>query len=191
MTRKIENTCQETSDQAGRKVLAKFDVTPLIGLRVLVRDAAIMVTDEDGDATIDVPNLRTLMACAAVSRCLMPIRFRGRELRAMRKIMGLTLAGLAARLDAKTAPETLSRWESEAQPIGGYAEKVLRLLICDALHDEARGVSYDGSMIARIRVLDPWITNKEFVVPEMEFQRVKMREHSGDVVDAWDVKSAA
>jgi hypothetical protein len=37
----------------------------------------------------------------------------------MRKIMDLTLAELDKKLDERTATETVSRWASEAQPMGG------------------------------------------------------------------------
>ena len=178
---------------AGSKghVVAEYDATALVGLRVVVRDAAIVYTDLEGEEVISVPNLRGLQASAAVARCLTPIKLRGWELRAMRKIMRLTLGGLAERLDAKTASETISRWESESQPIGGYAEKVIRLLVCDALHKEAAGVGYDGSKIAQLRVLDPWMADKSFELAPLEFCTVKLKEESGDLVDTWDVNRAA
>lgn len=168
------------------KIIDRFDASTLVGLNTIVCDSAYEEIDSDGDTLIEIPNLRALMASAAVARCLMPVRLRGYELRAMRKIMGLTLSGLAERLDAKTAPETISRWESEAQPIGGFAGKVLRLLVCDALHKEAKGVSYDPSMIVNMRVKDPWITNAEYRVPPMEFRMVKMKEDSGTIVDVYN-----
>ena len=185
MARKAK-TGAGTMSVSKQVVLAEFDVTALVGLKVTVCDAAYEKIDEDGEATIEVPDLRPLLASAAVARCLMPVRLRGGELRAMRKIMRLTLTGLAERLGEKTAPETISRWETEAQPIGGFAEKVIRLLVCDELHKEATGVSYDSSLIARIRIADPWITNKAFKVPVITFHRVKMREQSGAVIDVYN-----
>jgi DNA-binding transcriptional regulator YiaG len=190
MTIRINNPLAAPSPE--RQVVDEFDATALVGLKVKVCKAARVYQDDDGETVYNVPNLRGLQAASAVARCLMPIKLRGAELRAMRKLMRLTLAGLAERLDAKTAPETISRWESEAQPMGGYAEKVFRLLVCDALHKEAPGIGYDGSKIAQLRVLDPWLMDKSFEVPYLKFQIVKVKEGaSGNIVDAWDAKMAA
>jgi DNA-binding transcriptional regulator YiaG len=156
-----------------------------------VRRAAIRRVGDDGEGTIELPKLRELMASAAVARCLMPIRLRGHEIKAMRKIMKLTMADLAKRLDERTAPETVARWESEAQAMGGYAEKVLRLLICEALAKEAPGVSYKASMIVDLKVMDPWKTDKEFDVPYVGLELIQMKEQSGSLIEAWNVKMAA
>ncbi len=169
----------------GQVVLPTFDATALVGFKTVICNAAYEMVDDDGDVVIEVPHIRQLLASAAVVRCLMPEKLRGHELRAMRKIMRLTLSGLAERLGANTATETLSRWETESQPIGGYAEKVVRLLVCDELNKEAVGVGYGESMIAKLRVVDPWITNKNYVVPAVTFDLVKMKEQSGPVVDAY------
>jgi DNA-binding transcriptional regulator YiaG len=65
-------------------------------------------------------------------------------MKAMRKAMKWTLGDLARKLDGKTAPETVSRWESEAQAAGIYAEKVLRLIVCEQLKKDAPGIAYDA-----------------------------------------------
>ena len=36
--------------------------------------------------------------------------------------------------------------------MGGYADKVLRLVICEALSKEAPGVEYNGAMLAELGV---------------------------------------
>jgi len=166
-----------------RQLLEEYDATILVGLRTIVRNAAIEYTD--GDKTIEVPKLRELMASAAVVRCLMPIRLRGAEMKAMRKIMRMTLADLAKKLDERTAVETVSRWESEAQPMGGYVEKLLRLQVCEALKGEAPGIAYDGSMIANLQVIDPWKADPNYAVPAIVLELVKIKQQSGPVIEAW------
>jgi DNA-binding transcriptional regulator YiaG len=172
------------------RVLDEYDATPIIGLRTVVRGAAIERAS-DGDVTIELPKLPELLAAAAVSRCLMPIRLRGWEIKAIRKIMRLTLAEMAKKLDERTAVETVSRWETESQPIGGYAEKVLRLLVCEQLRKEAPGVTYRGLMIAELKVIDPWLTNKDYELPYMPIALVRLKEQSGSIIDAWEMKKAA
>jgi DNA-binding transcriptional regulator YiaG len=176
---------------AGERVLEKYDATVHVGLRTIVCHAAIERVDEDGEETIELPNPRQLRASAAMSRCLMPIRLKGKEIRAIRKIMGLTLAELSKRLDEKTAVETVSRWESEAQPMGGYAEKILRLLVCEELKTEAPGIGYNGSMIAHLIVKDPWRADPNYEVPTIVLNYIQMKEPSGIIVRTWNEKKAA
>lgn len=177
--------------EARERILEKYDATVHVGLRTIVCHAAIERGDEEGEETIELPKPRQLRASAAMSRCLMPIRLRGNELRAIRKIMGLTLADLAKKLDERTAVETVSRWESEAQPMGGYAEKILRLLVCEELKSEAPGVEYNGSMIAHLNVKDPWRGDENYVVPSVVLTLVQLKEQSGSITETWNAKKAA
>ena len=124
--------------EAIKKIIEEYDATPLVGLHTVVISAAMAREDEDGEKIIELPKLRELIASAAILRCLMPIRLRGSEVKAMRKAMRMTLAELARKLDARTAPETVSRWETETQPMGAYVEKLLRLLVCETLRESAR-----------------------------------------------------
>lgn len=172
------------------EVLTKYDATALVGLRAIVHDAAVKKIDKNGEETIEIPQLREMLAAVAVKRCLMPIRLRGWEIKAMRRIMKLTLADLAKRLDERTAAETVSRWETEAQPMGGYVEKLLRLLICEELSKEANGVEYNASMIAYLRVLDPWRVDTAYEVPPVELVLIHIKEN-GSITEAWDAKTAA
>ena len=167
--------------------LEEYDATPLVGLRTTVCGSAILNEEDD---TVEVPNLRELTAAVAVARCLVPIRLRGYEVKAIRKIMRCTLAELAKKMDERTAPETVSRWESEAQPMGGYAEKILRLVACETLTTEAPGVEYKASMIAELVIVDPWRAAPEFEVPPIVLTRVRLREQSGSIIDAWEKKAA-
>lgn len=163
------------------QIMKEYDVTTMVGLNTVVHGAVLF---NESDDTVEVPNLNELMATAAVTRALVPIRLRGAEMKAMRKIMGCTLADLAGKLDGKTAVETISRWESEAQPMGGYAEKLFRLLVCETLKERAPGIAYDGSMIAHLKVVDPWMGNPEFEVPPLHFCQVRLKER-GVMRDAW------
>jgi len=106
-------------------------------------------------------------------------------MKAMRKAMKMTLSDLAKKLDDRTAPETVSRWESEAQPMGGYVEKLLRLLVCETLKEEAPGIEYNASLIANLRVIDPWRADPNYVVPPVVLVLVKIKQQSGPVIEAW------
>ena len=172
-------------------VLKERDVSPLVGVKTIACDAAIERQDHSGEKNIELPKLRELIASALVSRCLMPIRLRGSEMKAMRKGMKMTLGDMAKRLGGKTAPETISRWELEAQPIGSHAEKVLRLVVCEELKKEAPGIAYEASMLANmIEIEDPWATNPNYEVPAIVLIYMPMKVDNS-VIEAWNEKKVA
>jgi DNA-binding transcriptional regulator YiaG len=172
-------------------ILKERDVSAIVGVRTMACDAAIERKGETGDSTIELPKLRELVASALVSRCLMPIRLRGSEMKAMRKGMRMTLGDLAKRLGGRTAPETISRWESEAQPIGSHAERVLRLVVCEELKKDAPGIAYDASKLASMNeVEDPWASNEGYEVPPVVLIYMPMKVDNS-VIEAWNERRDA
>jgi DNA-binding transcriptional regulator YiaG len=181
----VEKTTRKT-------ILPVYDATVFVGLRTMVYEAAIERIENDGEHTIELPKMNELVAAASVARCLMPVKLRGAEIKAMRRIMKMTLADLAAKLDGKTAPETVSRWESEAQPMGGYAEKVFRLLVCEELKDVAPGIDYNASILAHLIVRDPWKVDPNYQMPAVDLRLIQLkRQPSGSITEAWNTKIAA
>ena len=187
----MEPMVEDVLRHVTEKILPSYDATPHVGLNTIVCDAAIERMDASGEETIELPKPRELRAAAAMLRCLIPVKLRGWEIKAMRKIMNLTLADLAKRLDARTAPETVSRWESDAQPMGGFADKVLRLVICEELHKDAPGVEYNAAMIAQMQVYDPW-GEAGYELPPIILRLIKLKEQSsGSIIETWNAKKAA
>ncbi|SRR5258708_5581635 len=184
-------TAGEAAEAAGvERVLPVYDATVFVGLRTIVINAAIERTEDDGEVTIELPKPHELVAAAAVARCLMPIRLRGSEMRAMRKIMKLTLADLAKRLDERTAGPTVARWESEAQPMGSYAEKLFRLIVCEELKGDAPGVDYSAGAIVGMKVGE-WRGDPNCEPPTVVLSLVQLKEQGGPIIEAWNVKQAA
>jgi DNA-binding transcriptional regulator YiaG len=174
------------------QILPVYDATVHVGLRTIIYDAAIHRVDANGEETIEVPLPRELRASAVIARCLMPVRLRGRELKAMRKIMKMTLVDLAKKLDERTAAETVSRWEAENQPMGSYVEKWLRLIICEELRDEAPGIAYHARKLRDLKLEDPWKTDPEYEAPPIELRLIYVKEEeSGSLIEAWNIKRAA
>ena len=188
--RVLDGQHRVTAIKQAMNILPEYDATVHVGLRTIIYNAAIERIEEE-ETTIEIPKVDELRAAAAVMRCLMRIRLRGPELKAIRKILGLTMADFAKKLDERTAAETVSRWESETQPMGGYAEKTLRLFVCEELREKCPGVAYTAKMISDLRILDPWRVDSAFVVPPLEMSLIKMKEQSGDVVEAYNDKKAA
>lgn len=171
--------------------LAVFDATSIVGLHTIVYDAAVERIDEEGERSIEIPKLAELLASAAVARCMMPERLRGSEIRAIRHILKFTLSELAKRLDEKTAIQTVSRWETEAQPMGVYAEKFLRLLVCEELWRSAPAIEYKASKLVNLRIRDPWKMNPDHDYPMVELGLVSMKEPMGLIIEAWNDRTAA
>lgn len=185
--RVLDRQKQGAAKTAVEQRLSVYDATAFVGLRTIVLDAAIKRI-EDGEVTFELPKPDELVAAAAVARCLVPVRLKGREMRTIRKIMKLTLVDMAKMLDERTAPETIARWESESQPMGAYAERLFRLIVCEELKQYAPGVDYDASMIATMKVQ---VDHPDAELPAVKLRLIQLKERSGPIIEAWNVKLAA
>jgi transcriptional regulator with XRE-family HTH domain len=172
-----------------RRTLEQHDVSDLIGLHVMIVNTAQEVTVDDGEMMVEVPDIEALSAAAAVARCLVPIRLRGNELKVIRRIAGWTALDLAAKMGEKTSSETISRWENEKQPMGGYAEKVFRLVICEELAASAPGVDYQAGAIAGLMVVDAWRVDEAVKMPPLVFERIKVKVDGRKIVNAWEYEN--
>jgi DNA-binding transcriptional regulator YiaG len=121
---------------------------------VILENAAEEVLDDAGNRLgIRVPNLEGLAATVAVVRCLSPRQLCGREVRFIRRVLGLTQRELADQLEIKS-DQTISRWEKDVEgAVGGYVEKLLRSLTLIQLHDHASAVSADPKAIANLTIV--------------------------------------
>ena len=108
-----------------------------MGIRVLLINSAFEAT-QDGETAPIVPDIGGLEAAAAVARATVHAKLSGKEIRVLRKALGLTAAALAEFLDV--TPETLSRWENSKETISNNAERILRLRIVQGLGKKSPGV---------------------------------------------------
>ena len=92
----------------------------LMGIPVILKDAAVVESDAAGDETVTIPDMDALVIAIAVNRCLEPGKLAGAEIRFMRKALGMTQAEFADTLEID--PATVSRWENDGQVLGGFAE---------------------------------------------------------------------
>jgi DNA-binding transcriptional regulator YiaG len=175
------------------KDLERYDASALIGLPVIVVNGAKEITEtgDDGEPEtyVHIHQMEELAAAAAMARCLMPHRLRGCEIRAVRKILGLTARELSDAMGENTAVETISRWEAETVVPGGYAEKLLRLTVCEALKEKARGVEYDPQKLIRTHMIECDRT-KPNTAPKMVFKRVLVKSDK-KLDDSWTELKAA
>lgn len=165
-----------------REILAHYE-EDLLGIPVVLKNAVIREVDAAGDETIEVPDLDGLTAAVAVARCRLPVKLAGAELRFFRKALEMTAREMAELLDV--TPETLSRWENDAQAIGEAAEKAIRQAVCALLHRRAPAVDYDPAEIVRMRIMR--LPPGKSIEP-LVFERVKLKDAGVRTVSReWDL----
>jgi transcriptional regulator with XRE-family HTH domain len=97
---------------------------------VVIKNAKI-VTDDDGERTIAIPNVRSLHRAIAEAIVELPVGLGGPEIRFLRTELGLTQAELGNLLHKEAL--TISRWERGETPVDPNAETVLRALAIQRL----------------------------------------------------------
>ncbi len=151
--------------------------TSEFGVPIILHDTAIC--DDDGD--VHITHHDKLMAAAAVYRCTLPRRLNGKEMRFIRKAMNKSATDWADHLSIDKS--TLSRWESNKQPMSVNAEKLLRLTALAFLSPDTPGIEIDSKKISLMKY-EGFATADEF--PEMRFVLYKYRkdEHYTDLGEA-------
>jgi DNA-binding transcriptional regulator YiaG len=175
--------------------LERYDATALIGLSVVLINGAKQIIEAAGEGKtetyVEIPNMDELSAAAAMVRCLMPQKLRGAEIRAIRKILGMTAREFSEAMGEKTAIETISRWENEAEFAGGYAEKLIRIAVCERLKSRAPGVDYDPEKLIRTKMIGNGKMDPKSI-PTIQLRRMLVRLDSR-TNDSWtdDPRAAA
>lgn len=104
-----------------------------------------------GHETHSIPYPDRLIAAAAVSRCKIPLRLTGSEIRFVRKALSMSAKGLSDLIGV--AAETFSRWENDKAPIGPSFEKMLRLLTWVKLEKKAPAIDFDAQEILSMPIM--------------------------------------
>lgn len=167
----------EGASGEGGRVLPRF-LDTLMGIRILLINSAFEAV-QDGEAAPVVPDINGLEAAAAVARATIPAKLSGKEIRAMRKALGLRAAALAEFLDV--TPETLSRWENGKEAVSNNAERILRLRVVHGLRTKAPGVKAASDTILDLKI-SPFRTSMEPTT--LQFERVEVVEN-GDFKKVW------
>jgi len=131
--------------------------------------------DETGFIVPDIPGLEIAMA---VARIMLPHKLNGREIRFLRRSIGLKAVTLASFLDV--APETLSRWENGPEAISTNAERVLRLRVLHSLRGKAPGVKASAGDILELKFSPVRLAHPVALV----FKRIPVVRDDG-IHDAW------
>jgi DNA-binding transcriptional regulator YiaG len=137
----------EGASEEGR-VLPEF-LDRLMGVGVLLINSAFEAT-QDGVTAPIVPDINGLEAAVAVARATVPAKLSGKEIRFLRKALGLRATALAEFLDV--TPETFSRWENGKETISNNPERILRLRVVHGLRGRAIGVKAASDAVLDLKI---------------------------------------
>jgi transcriptional regulator with XRE-family HTH domain len=137
-------------------------------------------------ADITIPNLAGAIATAGIARVMHPVKRAGAEFRALRHATGHTAKDLAELLAVRA--ETVSQWETGAEPIGSANEKLARLVLGNDLDQGAPSlVAFDAAALIAMPLRAPRPGGRP---PEIRLELVRVP-HAASA-GAWEqVKRAA
>jgi putative zinc finger/helix-turn-helix YgiT family protein len=155
--RKEEKKCPECgTSMRTRRENYRYDECGLTNITLV--GLAVARCPKCGNYEVSIPRIEQLHRL--ISRALIEkaTRFRGEEVRFLRKSLGWSGPDFARHMGV--ADETVSRWENDAAPIGPQADRLLRLMVAQG-HPMAR---YPTERLARINPDRALATRLELVV---------------------------
>ena len=150
------------------RTIERYEETGLgLPYPVILIDAVQEEVDETGTSVgIHVPDMEGLVACVAIARAMHPQALDGRDVRFIRRALGMTAKDFASSLEMDAA--TLSRWENNKFAVGAWADKQVRMAAIIKLRDNLPSLSLDTKAVLG---LHSFIAQKD-QWPEMELHRV-------------------
>ena len=175
--------CMECGSEMQRYIKPEH-VEDLGGIVVCIRNAVLVERClECGDEESTIPNMKGLVCAAALARALIPVLLSGKEIKFIRRALGMTQKVFANKMEVKI--ETVSRWENDVPGRGGCAEKTLRYAVCALLHEHAPAIDYDPLTI----------TNMEFrpaqKIEPLQLMHGQVKMSARRRIEAWDFPMAA
>lgn len=162
-----------------RERIAEYE-DEILGYPVVLHDAVYRIFCSDcSHRAIFIPDMPRLLATVAAVRVRMPEKLSGRELQLIRKSTGLRAVDFADKVSV--APETLSRWENNKEPMPLQTEKGVRLLLLNILSSRSRVTREDYEQLIDLEIT-PFRPGKW---TKMHFERVKVRDADKKGVD-WE-----
>jgi putative zinc finger/helix-turn-helix YgiT family protein len=175
--------CMECGTEMLRYIKPEH-VEDLGGVVVCIRNAVLIERcPECGEEESAIPNMKGLVCAAALARALNPVRLSGKEIKFIRRALGMTQKEFSNKVEVTI--ETLSRWENDVPGRGGCAEKSLRYAVCALLHEHAPAIDFDPVTI----------TNMEFLpareIEPLQLQHGQVKMPARRRIEAWDFPIAA
>ncbi len=181
--------CEECDGPLASRKVSAFE-HPALGLPgVVLKNAVEEIYCPRCNAvdSVHFPNLAGLSAAIAVARVKQNTKLNGPDIRFLRKALALKQQELAGLIGVRN--ETVSRWETDRQPIETPSEKLLRALVAIKLSDQAPAIDVDLKELIEIKLAaarkDP-----RPVPLVLEPTRVLKKDGHRRRVDAWAAVSA-
>lgn len=175
-------TCTECGSEMERFIKPEH-MEDLGGVVVCIRNAVLVARcPKCREEESTIPDMKGLVCAAAMLRALNPVRLSGKDIKFIRRALGMTQKEFAAKADVKV--ETVSRWENDVQGCGGFTEKTLRHNVCALLHPLAPAIDYDPLTITNMvfqqaREIEPFgLVHGQVKLPTRR-------------IEAWDLPMAA
>lgn len=132
---------------------------------VVLINAAQEEIDEAGKPIgIHIPDMEGLVACVAIARALHPQALDGRDVRFIRRALGMAAKDFASSLEMDAA--TLSRWENNKVALGAWADKQVRMTAVIKLRDTLPNLSLDTKTVVDLHA---------FPVPQGQWPELELR----------------
>ena len=164
------------------RLVPSYEVKTL-GVPVILLDAVTeIVCSHCNHRKVRLPRAEGLSKAVAMIRVLIPIKMTGDEIRFLRKTIRMTQAEFADQIIPGLNVSTLSRWEHDAQGMGGYSEMVMRQNVAALLAESVRCHDYNPKFAIGMRIIVA-------PMPPISLRRVHHTELGQDV-EAWE-KAAA
>jgi putative zinc finger/helix-turn-helix YgiT family protein len=109
---------------------------------VLLKGIRVFTCAACGEETPEIPNLLQLHRVIAKAVLTKDTLLTGAEIRFLRRYMGLKAKAFAELMG--TTDVTVSRWETQANPIDPQTDRLIRLLVVRQLEEERKKVLFRG-----------------------------------------------
>jgi putative zinc finger/helix-turn-helix YgiT family protein len=129
------------------------------GLPVRLRGVVLRTCVHCGNDEVVVPDIEELHRLIARTVMRKPHGLSGPEVRFLRKWMGHSGRDLAAIMGV--TPETVSRWETGAAPVGATADRLLRLLVAQSEPRDAHAPEDLRNVQSDTTASTPLVVNRE------------------------------
>lgn len=145
------STCKSCGQHSEAKKVDKYETDQFGITLTLLNAVTIKSCGCDSSQEISIPNLKGMLAAAALTRISHSLKLSGKEISFLRKAVGYSAKELASFMDV--TPETFSRWENDKLPIKSASEKFLRLFVMSILKDNAPLVNPSEKDIATMEIV--------------------------------------
>jgi putative zinc finger/helix-turn-helix YgiT family protein len=134
---------------------------------VILKDIPIVICKNCKSKMPIIPMIESLHKTIGFALIKKTRNLSGKEIRFLRKLMGLTSLQLAIKLEVSEV--TLSRWENDKESIGKPNDKLLRLLFISSTLSKTKGYKHSINDILNLKHIDDHTDQSPILIPMSSF----------------------